>query len=314
MMVIIEDTPSSTFNYASTILKCFCSDAIYRKDRLFFMGNKEILKDLHAPILKQEKPCPDSSIDSSSMEKMTIAWRYKHILKVDSEIGGSRNVSSSSSSPSGTINSNKESKSFDLSSKLNHEKYILNNEKVIVVNEISEIIMPSSSSLSSDDHQQNVTRVAIHGLGSPLLNGNNLMASSPLSLTLKDLIKLKSRIYCTEGYCMITASPDLLDESFLRDLVRISDYAIQLVSFDKNNINRQYYDGMVKPLKSLRIPGSLKLSIPDTTVDLAFKCNNKRMTIEKYHIPPSFDDSNNNNNSGKDGSSSISACSTAIDF
>lgn len=340
ILVIIEDTPSSTFNYASTILKCFCSDGIFRKDNLVFMGSDEILQGLYAPIKKLERshdiaasksynnlqnfpsnhssPSPSNSSNSvsddltESMDKMEIAWRYKHISKVDSEIG-IKNFQSFSSIEKGS------KLSFDLSSRLNHEKYILNNEKVAIVNtgKIEDISILLKNRKRNDNL---ATRIAIHGLGSPSLNdcSNSSLSSSLLSFSfpnLVELLDLKSEIYNSASYCVIIVSMELLDECSLRNLVRVSDCAIQLVSFDKENVNRKYYNGMVKLVKPLRIPGTLKLSSSSDAMDLAFKCEKKRMIIEKYHLPPSFDDDNDNNKesfSKKGGS--ISSCGTAIDF
>ena len=158
-------------------------------------------------------------------------------------------------------------------------------------------------------------RIVIGSLGAPgLWNCSCTSACGPAWLTLK-ISHLIQQIeasqpcivlvtiptaYLTENLVINPTGSTILP-SWIKAVENVSDAVIELKPLLGITVKSQHtlqikslltreYDGFLVIRKSLRRPNSFKPILPETA-NLAFKIKRRRFGIEKFHLPPSIDDS-----------------------
>lgn len=253
LVFILEDDPRSSSNYANTILKCFLAEGIVSGNKTVLMGEEgnKILAGLPGTSTRSDQQV--LGLSKPSDDKMTIAWRYKHIQSVES------------GAPAPKFGNN-----FDLGKKLDVSQY---ENRTVLIDDIDKSLETIRHELASMEDRKQIMRIAIRSLGSPLFTKDDL----------KELWRWMHefhRIVRDNQIVLMATIPSYLDESLL-SLGQYADCIIQV----KASTAYPEYQGFIRIVRPLRIPDSFALSLPETS-NLAFKCKQRRFIIEKFHLPP----------------------------
>ncbi|XP_059157770.1 elongator complex protein 4-like [Physella acuta] len=334
VLLIEEDKYGS---YARIMLKYFVAEGVMTDQSIFLSSANEVpqhlVKELPAPLddtghttvnssqspSTQQSPQKDASAaETTSDEKLKIAWRYQSKPKVQS-------------APTSNI---RFGHYYDLTKSMNDEKIkaadISFEHYLLDVNPLS---IPSIPCMNLKYHQllqhiksriergmfsttqqvekRRILRIGIHSLGSPLWGESGGKRSDKdgfdPSLSLF-LIGLRGILRSAFAVAMITLPTTLFhDKAFIKRVERMCDTVIKLESFagspnEKNPLFKEYHGF----LHVVQLP-HLNSLIPaqPTTTDLAFKLRRKKFTIEKFHLPPELAD---NVSEDKTNSGSKSGC------
>lgn len=260
-LLLLEDEPRSTSNYANTMLKCFIAEGLLSGQDTLFIGSdtEKMLGSLPAPSSKVHS----ASQEPAGGEKMTIAWRYRH-LQTEGE---------ASASPAPRFGH-----TFDLGKRLDTSQY----PPVTVLN-ADEAGLGAIRALVD---AKRMTRIAIQGLASPLMFEGTEEA-------VRWLYALKQIILSSNAIVMATIPSHLHSLPSQRALFTLPDSILVLQSFlgtaQESAPAFKDYQGFLRIVRPLRLPCSLALAIPESA-DLAFKCKQRRFVIEKFHLPPELGD------------------------
>lgn len=322
ILLVREDWPRSTVNHTSSLLKCVMAEGLQLGHYLLLVdgGGLEaehgLLKSLPLPIIANK---PEGMIkvepgmgmeakveaaDSSPSliktgergeEKMTIAWRYKHLRKLDddgtSPFGALR--------PGGMLRSS-EVRTYDLSKRLSEEtlrtnygdliKYINLMDHSGTTSDLSEMIVKSTIELMGKAQGKgSIVRIILRTLPSPLL-----MAPHPQSSWERCSAQLLYRLRralapYADRYLMVVSSPPPMLFPPASGVEDQTDAIVELQSFvgtPKEHVRSlSEYAGFLRIIKPLRKTGTLALQLPPSS-DLAFKVRRRQLIFEPFHMPP----------------------------
>lgn len=241
VLLVQEDWPRSSVNFASLFLKSFTAESVCKQERcLFLTRTKEILDSLPDKSEEQVSTATQSQLD----DKFKIAWRYKH-LQHAMELPQQQQQQQQSKT------------SFDFGKKLPVSlvnKYVL------------------ESRIMNCDELKNVSRVSVHGLGSP----NHDFAMHELMLFVQ-------RIREQGIVCMITIPSYCMDVAIVKQLQHLSDCVLSLDSVAAKSAGAECFLSIVKPFTFIKpiLPNILSMSV---------KLDKKRMlVVEPFYLPPDDD-------------------------
>ncbi|XP_021349434.1 elongator complex protein 4-like [Mizuhopecten yessoensis] len=289
-------------NYGRLLLKYFCAEAVMTGHSLLLssadQSPDQIIKELPAPIIDD----PGSVVtrpEEEGSEKMSIAWRYQHLPKFQSnpttvkfghyydltKVMDPALVNSCDCSCVGQTDL--------LDGDLNG---VMNPKYRCLLKTIKEKIDRGGFSTAKVQEKRNILRIGIHSLGSPQWgeNGGFCENHEDLDYSLpRFLLALRSILRTAFGVCIITIPTHLFKSAtFVSRLERLCDTVVHLESFagsdkEKNPAYKEYH-GLFH-IRQLPRLNSLTSHMPDT-LDFAFKLRRKKFTIEKLHLPPELSD------------------------
>ncbi|PJF18474.1 Elp4 protein [Paramicrosporidium saccamoebae] len=263
VIAIREDWPRSSSNYSSCLLKCICAEALSAGQHLLYIDETEC--DTFLSALPAPGKCEEQG-EAVQDEKMTIAWRYKHLRSFDD-------------APAAKV----QDRVFDLGKKMDAVELA----KGTVVTATTLDLEKVEKLLHAAKKENTVLKVVLRSFASPLyLPGE----CARLLYQLRQLAALHPSnviIFLTiPAYTFSSNSTELADIESQCDLV------IDIQSFVGTPQERiralNEYNGFLRIVKPLRVPGSLALAIPETN-DLAFKVKKRQLYFEAFHLPPDSD-------------------------
>ncbi len=224
IILLFEDAPRSSSNYANTVLKCFLAQGLISGQECCYMGEdtQKFIAGLPGPSSRSDSQVAPSK-GGEGKEKMSIAWRYKHIQQVESTIGTKKETTLSA---------------LDLGKKLDE----------------------AISSRCNTDVLETIAsrqRIAIRSLGSPL-NPLDLSKFAELVKQVRYtdsvmMITFPSYLYNEQVTRRLMHLCDcVLDIQSFVGTAKEAD-----PSFNE-------YQGFVQILKPLRLPDSFALAVPET--------------------------------------------------
>lgn len=261
LLLLLEDEPRSSSNYASTMLKCFLAEGILSGQQTILVGgdSEKILASLPAPSSRSSSTSPSAP----SEEKMTIAWRYRHLQTTANTV--------EPAAPRFGHN-------FDLGKRLDTSQH-----PPVTVLDADEMGLNRIKSLSDS---KTMTRIAIQSFASPLMFENTTSA-------IKWLYSLKMLMRSSPAVLLATFPAHIHTPSTATHILSLADSVLSIQSFlgtpKETAPAFKDYQGFLRIVRPLRLPSSLALAIPEST-DLAFKCKQRRFVIETFHLPPELGD------------------------
>lgn len=275
---IREDWPRSSVNYSSSLLKCIISEGLQTGQFVLYIDGVDSDMPLSATLpspIKNEDNRLDSSRSPPQDEKMTIAWRYKHLRSLEDE-------------PSNEPKLKQQEHIYDLGKKLTISD-MANLHSMTTFDGSDKILEQVGNFSEKAKADGSILRIIIRSFGSPLhppqfwscllYKIRHLMANNRTSMVLFLSIPAYSYQACPER---------------LADFESQCDAVVEMQSFigtPQENVRAlNEYSGFLRLVKPLRIPGSLALCLPETN-DLAFKLKRRQLYIEPFHMPPALDDS-----------------------
>lgn len=335
IVCIREDLPRSTSNFASSLLKCFIAEGLEAKHEVLYFdavdsdcsGLLNSLPSLAKSTTQDEQPSPSTfqinnesdfkpnSYSSSSLsqqdklpkEKMTIAWRYKHLAAYDDAMIPTNSVGN------GAQPLNKlEYRCFDLGKA---SKRAENNNANIQAISIFDKDYESKFLACLEElcirakSEKTLLRIAIRAFGSPLMLGTNL------AILLYKTRRIMQKY--TDSCILFFSMPSQIYKSEPKKLADVEsqcDLVVELQSFvgTPKETAKAFaeYSGFLKIIKPLRNPGTLSLALPETA-DLAFKTKRRQLIFEPFHIPPDHGDISSTSLPAASSSPSSSICSSS---
>lgn len=268
LILLLEDEPRSSSNYANTILKCFIAQGLVAGNRTVLIGedSEKLLGGLPGTSTRTDQQVLGVK-PSVTSEKMSIAWRYKHIQAVDASISNARE----SKKQFGT--------NFDLGKKLDFGG--LPTQPMVWELEGS---IEKIRALLIETGRDEMVRLALRSLGSPLTGGQ--CESSAL---IRWFYQLSLLVRSSTAIVMATVPAYLHNSSAADSISSLADCVLDIQSFrgtpKEDHPAFKDYQGFLRIVKPLRLPDAYLPIIP-VTASLAFKCRQRRFVIEKFHIPP----------------------------
>eukprot|EP00035_Acanthoeca_spectabilis_P011435 m.201599 g.201599 ORF g.201599 m.201599 type:complete len:464 (+) comp15347_c0_seq3:226-1617(+) len=230
-------------------------------------------------------------------ESLSIAWRYRNVNQVSTEIGTSGGLG----------------RDFDVSKSVPPENIAAANVLTVDVRTVSreadgvDATLDSPSALlpphaavlaevtawlapfavqrpTAPSEQRTVARVVVESLGSPLWSADG----EELVSTIRLLHRLRALARQAFAVLLVTVPGEIVAPDPLRRCVHLSDAAVGLEAFagtpNEHSPLLKEYHGFVHVLKLPRL-NTLTPYYPDT-LDLAFKLRRKKFVIERIHLPP----------------------------
>lgn len=266
IILLYEDEPRSSSNYANTILKCFIAQGLVAGNKTILIGedSEKILSGLPGTSTRTDQQVLGVKSPVSS-EKMSIAWRYKHIQAVDASIS--------------TAYEKQFGNNFDLGKKLDLESQPVQATLMDLDSSLEQI-----RNMLAEAGKEEMVRVAVRSFGSPL-NGGQLEPST----LIRWFYELHLLVRSTKAAVMVTFPTYLHKPSIISPISSLADCVLDIQSFrgtpKEHHASFKDYQGFLRIVKSLRMPETYLPVIPETA-SLAFKCKQRRFVIEKFHIPP----------------------------
>lgn len=281
-MSIREDWPRSSSNYSSLLLKCIIAEGLCLGQKIVLLDGVEsdgeaLLSALPAPIKHDVQSPEDANDGPVEAQKMTIAWRYRHLRQIDDDARPSFRASA-------------HARAFDLGKRLSVADLLQrqgqnNGERptsvsVFDANFAEKFLAACEEMIQTSKNERSIVRIVIRSLGSPFM-----------SRTPRLLYQIKRLVHSNADAALLvyTLPAYSLEPSLVADLESFSDVAMDLQSFigTAHAANRALseYNGFFRLIRPLRIPGSLALVVPETT-DMAFKIKRRQFVIETFHLPP----------------------------
>lgn len=260
-VLLLEDAPRSSSNYASTMLKCFIAQGLLAGGHVVYIASDADAAKLLAS-LPAESSRPDGLVappagpPAAAREKMTIAWRYKHIQQVESALDPRQR------SPAAAL---------DLGRRLDLAPHAARLHRPADLEQVARVLEGARAA-------NGAARVALHSYGQPL--------APPDGAWLRRLQQLVRQHGAT---LMTTCAARLHDPRTVRRAAVTHDAVFDVQSFAGTPKEAQAafreYQGFLRVVRPLRLPDSFALALPETS-HLAFKCKLRRFVIEKFHLPP----------------------------
>ena len=199
-------------------------------------------------------------MDTNS-DEMRIAWRYKSQPLVDTVWTNDRH--------------------FDFGAHIDQQSLTSSDIHFLT----HDICLENIQSLAKNN-SNNVTRVLIDGLGSPL-------SPFPVKLLPEFLLKLKCLVRKLPNVlCLITLNSQLVvlsNHSYVRSRVHnIADGVIKLTAFDQKTVTPYTeYNGLFNLIKLTKLNSMNFYSVPET-LDLGFQLKNlsRYLIVDKLCLPP----------------------------
>ncbi|ESN92260.1 hypothetical protein HELRODRAFT_89732 [Helobdella robusta] len=154
-----------------------------------------------------------------------------------------------------------------------------------LANEVKSLIESANYSTSSQTKHENILRICISSLASPLWNNVGEDEKDFASSVCRFLLSLRHLMRTSYAVCLITLPPGLFQGStyLLKRFEYLCDTVVGLESFAGSPIENEEsfkdYNGLFRVIKLPRLNSLLPNNAGDTS-DLVFKVKKKRFTIE----------------------------------
>lgn len=315
LLGVEEDEPRSSSNYASSLLKCAMAEGIVCGHHVIVLEGDSVNLAL---LLQAGLPAPTTTASAgeeeeeggtkkgSVEEKMSIAWRYKHLRQLDQELPPRPTVGADRSPSSAAL------RSFDLARRLDLEQACKSSaSQVVCVSTMEEgfvdqMLTQTAALLAQARQDRSVLRIILHSVGSPL--------QEPL-LVKQLLYRLCAQLHAHPENCLLIMSTPAYalapaQSELLADLESYCDITFSLRQLPPEKVGQsralaEMYAGMMRFGKPPRLPGMLSMAVPETN-DLAFKVRRRQLIFEPFHLPPDLSE-----NPSRVGGSSSEGCSSS---
>lgn len=285
----LQEYPShsarSTSSYTNLMAKCYISQALSMKQPVCLINGTDLwLGDPKKSKLLQSLPSSQRSQNPEQrpntvegMEKLSIAWRYKHILQTTE---ASEVAAATSKSPKSLVYDHKRPLNFDTAVKDHVDLYLHQ--------QTSSSPLDGALTFIQNFIQTNVgktVRIVILGLGGPELR-------DPADARLIQFLHSVREIVSSNAAAiagLVTIAGRLLPAQVLAHLSSRCSPLLAVNPFREPLAGG--YAGFLRIVRPLRIPGSLRLALPPS-LDLAFRMDlGRRFVIETFHLPPDISES-----------------------
>lgn len=320
----------ANFTWAG-IVRCFLAEGVAaaandwpRKDGgwVAIVGHdiSGILSSLPKPEATSSKDTTSSSNNTVSEEAMKIAWRYEGMKEFDSNL--KRPISALSSSAEKTLGH-----IFDLGRRhdaipkqLQESSRALQLDLKDNLNDNDCCDYQKTWNFVKESIQTNqrsglgrivIGNLGISGIWSCTCNDKNSCGPAWLIRKISNYIQeieashpclvlvTIPTVYLVDNLVISGTGGSRILPTWVNAVENVSDAVIELKplagltfksSQSSSRLLTREYDGFVLIRKALRRPNTFKPFIPETS-NLAFKIKRRRFCIEKFHLPPSIDDS-----------------------
>ena len=283
---IHEDRPRSSSNFASSMIKCIISEGLYCEHYILFLDGvepdaKTFLEGLPTPLKSQDS----FSINDKEMknalprdQKMTIAWRYKHLRQLDDE-----QIFSSG----GSLSRKNDLRAYDLGRRLPDalmKSHTIRSISVFEDSFMERFFEATEQMVTKAKTEGAVLRIVVRSFASPFWPTN--VKPALFIYRLRRLLSIYS-----ENYLVFLTAP-VMSRSLIADFEVQIDAIFELQSFTgtpkEEERSLSEYEGFLRIVKPLRNPGLLSLAIPDSC-DISFKLKKRQLIFEPFHMPPDLD-------------------------
>lgn len=290
-----EDEPRSSSNYASSLLKCAMAEGIVCGHHVIVLEGDSVNPAL---LLQAGLPAPTTTAAMATTtttmeeekdkaeEKMSIAWRYKHLRQLDQELPAHPVVGADRSPSMTTL------RSFDLGKQLDLEQARKSSESQLVCvssmqeDFVEQMLAQTAILLAQARRDRTVLRIILHSVGSPLQEPHSVKQL---------LYRLCAQLHAHPESCLLIMSTPAYalapaQSELLADLESYCDITFSLRQLPpgtagQNRALAEMYAGMMRFGKPPRMPGMLSMMVPETN-DLAFKVRRRQLIFEPFHLPP----------------------------
>lgn len=271
IILLGEDTPRSRANCSCQLLRCFMAQAVESNQSVLYVGDQE---DNFATQLPAKTTTTSQKDEDSQNEKISIAWRYKHLMTSDEVASATKKGSST----------------FDLSQM---QTYTSKNIKSIIYShddqqELSESLTElfNKVKVEIEAWQNKPGLLVMHSFASPFS-----MIGVDNAALMQFISKIKSMTRMTNLLTIITMPAH--GQSFNTSIL-LADCVLSMTSIDYDLSKKYEIEGFLKLIKPCFGRASMRPCIPATTT-LAYKVKRRRLTIEPFYLPPELDDTNQSN-------------------
>lgn len=267
VILLGEDTPRSRANCSCQLLRCFMAQATESNQRILYVGDQDDNFVTQLPAKTTTTSQKDEDIQN---EKMSIAWRYKHLMTTDEVSSTTRKGSSA----------------FDLSQM---QAVTGKNVKSIVYShsdqqDLSELFSGINAEIGSWLGKSGL--LVMHSFASPFS-----MIGVDNAALMQFISRIKSLTRGANLLTIITMPPHR--QSFNTSIL-LADCVLSMTSVDYDMSKRYEVEGFLKLIKPCFGKASMRPCIPTSTT-LAYKIKRRRFIIEPFYLPPELDDGNHSN-------------------
>lgn len=254
------------------------AQAIESSQRVLYVGDQD---DGFVTQLPAKTTTTSQKDEEGRSERMSIAWRYKHLLTTDEVVSATRKGSSTFDLSQVQAVTGKSIKSIIYS----------HDDKQDLSESLTELF--NSIKAETESWQGKPGLLVMHSFASPFS-----MISIDDAVLMQFLSRIKTMTRMANSLTIITMPPHRhsLDTSLL-----LADCVLSMTSIDHDLSKRYEIGGFLKLIKPCFGRASMRPCIPSSTT-LAYKVKRRRLTIEPFYLPPDLDDNND---------SSALLCSTA---
>ncbi|ORY07873.1 PAXNEB-domain-containing protein [Basidiobolus meristosporus CBS 931.73] len=308
VLMIKEDKHT---DYAQVLLKYFLAQGIASKRAILLASADEdpkkfvdSLPDFGGDKTEEKEP-KEKEASEGQDEKMTIAWRYQSLPKLNVSAAGLSSFKKSAM-PSVGEAASVYCHSFDLTKRMSElsiesaSKHLINmddweeeDDCTKLIEEIrAQIEREFSPSSTSPSGTRNILRIGVHSFASMFWKRRNEQDMFRFLHALRGLLRFSF------GVCVLTVPAHLYgaESGFIRKLEHMCDAVVEIESFagseklaDFSSDYHGFFHVRKLPVLNTIVSSSVKLSVlqssHSTTNNLAFKLRRKRFTIETFHLP-----------------------------
>ncbi len=311
-LAILEDWPRSTSNYCSSLVKCVISEGLTAGHHVFMIEGvalseaNALLASLPSPssrkVADQEEQLGDT--EDAIEEKMTIAWRYKHLRRLDGEDdeGGPLGVTRDMDALSlGGLPRSR--RAYDLGRRMDVEGACRASKSQVEVGYFAdENLAERIGALALQArNERTALRIVFRSFASPIMaasfggsteGGGRRQAFEGQARLLYRLRRVLAAF--GENAVLFLTIPAYLysgeeDAQGLNSVYIHCDGVVALQSFVGTAFEGDRtlgdYLGFLKILRAMRMPRSLAVCMPEST-NMAFKVRRRSLLFEPFIIPP----------------------------
>lgn len=265
LLLVGEDVPRSRANTSSQLIRCFMAQAVEDGQRLLYIS--DFGDDFVSSLPCKATTLGQRDVEQRAGEKMSIAWRYKH-LQISDELPASSSGGEGSSC------------AFDLSTK---SGVSCTGVKSMVFKggdqKLAGLMGQIKAEISSWNGKPG--RLILHSFASPF----GLTELPELEDLLRFVYKLR---LLSRSANIVTLLSTPVHRPLYAKCLFLADSVLELQSLPAHLAKQLDIDGFMKLVRPLVARASIRPCIPESTA-MAYKVRRRRLTIEPFHLPPELD-------------------------
>lgn len=302
IVAVREDWPRSSSNYTSLLLKCVLAQGVVAGHHIIFADglqhqaqheHGDFLAALPLPAREEgesetgaknnakDTETKPSSESPAADEKMTIAWRYKHLRQLDSP--SAQNSSTAASTHPAAFDFRRK---MDLAASARSSGSVVRSVALAGAGGADALVAGAAEMAALAKDRGTVLRIVVRSFASPYF------AREALAKTVYRLRRLLTAF--PENVLVVMSIPAYLYAEaapLLADIETQCDVVLEMQPFppDQDRPATEHL-GILSTIKPLRSPASLALLLPPETTAVAFRMRRRQLCFEPFSIPPCLDE------------------------